>query len=160
MKAMISRLRKGNLLRIILLQLRYTVASSLVVLTFFVSTSFDISGNQLQAQAEPVTPEATEYKVDTTANQLRNDAENVKQDAKNAATDLASDTKQAAKNAKENTQDIGNNLIENVREKLNLDEPIDPGTKQAFKQIKGTASGAVNTPRRAVKHAAEKVRAD
>lgn len=135
MKAIISWLSKGNLSRTVLLQLRYIVTSFLVVLTFFVSTAFDISGNQLQAQAEPITPEATKYKVDNTANQLRNDTENVKRDAQNATKDLASDTKQAAKNVKENTQNTGKNLIENIREKLNLDEPIDPGTKQAFKQI-------------------------
>jgi len=34
-------------------------------LTFLVSTAFDVHGNQLQAQAEPVTPEATSYRADS-----------------------------------------------------------------------------------------------
>jgi len=37
----------------------------LVVLTFLVSTAFDVHGNQLQAQAELVTPEATSYRADS-----------------------------------------------------------------------------------------------
>lgn len=128
------------------IRLRQILTGFLVVLTFFVSTAFDKYGNELQAQAEPVTPEATEYKIDRAGSQLRSDAENVKENAQSAAKD----TKQAAKNAKESTQDAGNNLFQNIREKLNLDEPIDPGTKQAFEQLKDTASEAVKAPQRAL----------
>lgn len=128
------------------IRLRQILTVFLVVLTFFVSTAFDKYGNELQAQAEPVTPEATDYKIDRAGSQLHSDAEN----AQNAAKDLARDTKQATKNAKDSTQDAGNNLFQNIREKLNLDEPIDPGTKQAFEQLKDTASEVVKAPQRAL----------
>ena len=125
------------------IRLRQILTFFLVVLTFVVSTAFDKYGNELQAQAEPVTPEATEYKIDHAGSQLRTDAEN-------AAKDLARNTKQSAKDAKDSTQDAGNNLFQNIREKLNLDEPIDPGTKQAFEQLKDTASEVVEAPQRAL----------
>jgi ABC-type transport system involved in cytochrome bd biosynthesis fused ATPase/permease subunit len=110
----------------------------LVGLTFVISTAFDRYGNELQAQAEPVTPEANKYQVDRTSSQIRLDAGNVKEKAQEQAKDLAEDTKQATKNAKENTQDAGKNLVQNIREKLNLDEPID-------------------APKESLKNAAEKV---
>lgn len=125
------------------IRLRQILTVFLVVLTFVVSTAFDKYGNELQAQAEPVTPEATEYKIDHAGSQLRTDAENV-------AKDLARDTKQSAKHAKDSTQDAGNNLFQNIREKLNLDEPIDPGTKQVFEELKDTASEVVKAPQRAL----------
>lgn len=132
------------------IRLRQILTVFLVVLTFVVSTAFDKYGNELQAQAEPVTPEATGYQVDRANSQLRSDAENVKENAQNSAKDLARDTKQAAKNAKDSTQDTGKNLFQNIKEKLNLDEPIDPGTKQAFEQLKDTASETVKAPQRAL----------
>jgi len=114
------------------IRLRQIITVFLVGLTFFISTAFDKYGNELQAQAEPVTPEATNYKLDKTDTQLRINAENVKEKAQDTA-----------KNAKESTQDAGKNLFQNIREKLNLDEPIDPGTKQVIKQIEETASEVV-----------------
>lgn len=127
------------------IQLRHIITGFLVVLTFFISTAFDIYGNELQAQAEPVTPEATNYQVDS-ADSIA--SHRVKENVQDAAEDLARDTKRASRNAVENTQDAGNNLIEtlkqniesaadNVREKLNLDEPIDPGAKEVLDTIQG-----------------------
>lgn len=129
MKQVISWLRRGNPSMVALLRLRQIITVFLVVLTFFVSTAFDKYGNELQAQAEPVTPEAANYQTDSADSQLRIDADKVKNNAQNAAKDLSRDTKNATKNAKESTQDAGNNIIQNIREKLNLDEPIDSGTK-------------------------------
>lgn len=137
------------------IKLRQIVTVFLVILTFFVSTAFDKYGNELQAQAETVTPEATKYQVDRAGSQLRSDAENVKENAQSAAKDLARDTKQATKNAKESTKETGNNLFDTIREKLNLDEPIDPGTKQAAEQLKETASEVVKAPQRALKDATD-----
>ena len=133
------------------IKLRQILTVFLVVLTFFVSTAFDKYGNELQAQAEAVTPEATRYQVDRAGSQLRSDAEN----AQDVAKDLARDTKQATKNAKESTKETGNNIFDTIREKLNLDEPIDPGTKQAGEQLKEAASEVVKAPQRALKDATD-----
>jgi len=107
-------------------RLRRVLTAFLVALTFIVGTTFDHYGNELQAQAEPVTPEAVDYKVDRT-------------------------------DTKKNLQDKDKNLLENIREKLNLDEPIDPGTKQTFEQIQDNASKAVNAPQYSSKDTADKV---
>jgi len=134
------------------IRLRQIVTVFLVGLIFFIGTTFDQHGNELQAQAEPVTPEANRYQVDRTGSQIRLDAGNVKEKAQDKAKNLAENTKQATKNAKENTRDAGKNLVQNVREKLNLDGPIDPGTKQTFE-----TSEAVKAPQESLKNSAEKV---
>ncbi len=126
------------------IRLRQIVTTALVVLTFIVSTAFDKYGNELQAKAESVTPEAKSYQVDRTDSQIKIDAENAKQKTQEAAQNLAETTKQTAKDAKNNTQAAGKNFFDNVREKLNLDEPIDPGTKQAVKQLEEKASEIIN----------------
>lgn len=128
------------------IRLRQVVTSFLVVLTFLVGTTFDVHGNQLQAQAEPVTPEAVKYDVDRTSDQLGYETQK-------AAKNLKDDAKQASRNAVDNTQESGKNILDNIREKLNLDEPIDPGTKQAGKQLKEAASDAVKAPQRALEKA-------
>lgn len=137
--------------RLISIRLSQALASLLVVLAFFVSTAFDIHGNQLQAQAEPVTPEASNYKVERTAERFSNDTQN-------AANNVASDVQQAGKRAAKETQAKGNNLIDTIREKLNLDEPIDPGTKQAGQQIKDAATGAAKSTQRAVEDTTDSTR--
>lgn len=131
------------------MRLRQMVTGLLVVLTFFVSTAFDIQGNQLQAQAEPVTPEANKYNVERTSDRLGDEAQNT-------AKGLAKDARQASKNAADNTQETGKNFIDTIREKLNLDEPIDPGTKQAGEQLKDAASDVVKAPQRAVKNTVDR----
>lgn len=120
------------------IKVRQILTVFLVVLTFFVGTAFDKYGNELQAQAETVTPEATEYHVGPAG-----------------AQDVVRDAKQATKNAQESTKETGNNLFDTIREKLNLDEPIDPGTKQAAEQLKETASEVVKAPQRALKGATD-----
>lgn len=126
------------------IQLRRILTVFLVGFAFFIGTAFDQYGNQLQAQAEPVTPEATKYQVERSATQLRVDAQDAKEKAQDAAKNLASDTKQAAKDAKESTEDAGKNLFQTVREKLNLDEPIDPGTKQVLRDAGEVITGDKN----------------
>lgn len=123
-------------------KIRQILTVFLVVLTFFVSTAFDIHGNQLQAQAEPVTPEATKYKVDDAESQAEIKAERIKEDAEKSARLLADEGKQVRNRAAESAQDKGKNIFDTVREKLNLDEPIDPGTKQAAEQLKETVTGS------------------
>ena len=118
-------------------KLRQILTVFLIALTFLVSTAFDIYGYQMQAQAEPVTPEATSYKVDPTVK-----AERVKEDAEKSAKLLADEGKQVRDKAAEYSQEKGKSLFDTVKEKLNLDEPIDPGTKQAAEQLKETVTGS------------------
>lgn len=135
------------------MRLRQIVTIFLVVLTFLVSTAFDVHGNQLQAQAEPVTPEATKYQTDSGDDQISIKQERIKENAEKSAKLLADEGKQVKNQAVESTQDSGKNLFDNIREKLNLDEPIDPGTKKAVEQLEDTASEAVKAPQRALKNA-------
>ncbi len=144
-----------SLLQII--RLRQIITVFLVGLTFFLSTAFDIHGNSLQAQAESVTPEATKYKVEVPENDPTFKAERIKKEAEKSAKLLADEGKQVRNRAAESEQDQGKNLFDTIREKLNLDEPIDPGTKQAVEQLEGKTNEAVKGTQQAVKDAADKV---
>jgi len=84
------------------LSLRKILTVFLVGVTVFVIQAFGFN-NASPALAEAVTPEATSYQVE------RVETKNIKSD-----NGLIEKVKEAA---------------DNVREKLNLDEPIDPGTK-------------------------------
>jgi hypothetical protein len=119
------------------IKLRQIITVFLLCLTFFVSVG--IYGNELQAQAEPVTPEATKYEVPEAQPEFK--AKRIKEDAEKSAKLLAEEGKQVKNRAAESAQDKGKNLVDTVREKLNLDEPIDPGTKQAAEQLKETVTG-------------------
>jgi gas vesicle protein len=68
------------------------------------------------AQAETVTPEANSYQTQQNKN----------------GEDLGKKTKNSLKEA-----------VENVREKLNLDEPLDPGTKQVLNSTQRRVEEAV-----------------
>lgn len=135
------------------IQLRHVLTVFLVSLTFLVSTAFDKYGNELQAQAEPITPEARAYKVNGGDNEGAMKAERIKENAEKSAKILADEGKQVTDRAAESTQESGNNLFDSIRKKLNLDEPIDPGTKQAVEQLKETASEVIEAPQKALKDA-------
>ncbi|MBV8886828.1 MAG: hypothetical protein JO235_22930 [Chroococcidiopsidaceae cyanobacterium CP_BM_RX_35] len=113
------------------IRLRQILTAFLVTLIFFVSTAFDRYGNEFQAKAEPVTPEAVNYKLDRT---------NSQKSTQGFAGGSSGDSRAQA-------QDKGKNLFENIREKLNLDKPSEPGTKQTFKQIQNKTSEAANAPK-------------
>lgn len=136
------------------IRLRQTVTVFLVVLSLLVGT-VDIHGHQLQAQAEPVTPEATSYKVEDAKTEAQVKGERIKENAEKSAKLLAEEGKQVKDRAAESAQESGKNLFDNIREKLNLDEPVDPGTKQAVEQVEETASKAIQAPGRALKDATD-----
>ena len=106
------------------LRLRQIVTVFLIGLTFWVMQVFGYS-NQLQAQAKSLTPESSSYQVDNTdtpdIGQLQNDKQ--------------------VENAQKNLKDTA----DNVREKLNLDQPIYPGTKEVLNDVQDSLKGAVNT---------------
>ena len=98
------------------LSLRKILTVFLVGVTFFVIQAVGFS-NASPALAEAVTPEATSYQVD------RVETKNIKKD-----NGLIEKVKEAA---------------DNVREKLNLDEPIDPGTKDFLNSTQERVEDAV-----------------
>jgi predicted PurR-regulated permease PerM len=122
-------------------RLRQILTVFLVSLTFLFTTAFDIHGNQLQAQAESVTPEATQYKVDNAETQAEIKAERIKENAEKSAKLLADEGKQVTNRAAESAKDPNKNIFDAVKEKLNLDEPIDPGTKKAVRQLEDAVIG-------------------
>ena len=121
--------------------LRRVLTIFLVVLAFFVSTAFDIQGSQLQAKAESVTPEATKYNANGIETDGRFKAERIKDNAEKSANLLAEEGIKVTNRAAESAKKPNENLIDSLREKLNLDEPIDPGTKKFGEQVKDAVSG-------------------
>jgi hypothetical protein len=113
---------------------RVILTLSIVGIAFLVSAAVDY-GNSFQAQAEPLTPEATKYQVNSDDSPFREDD----QEKVNA---LFKENKQP-QTSSESTQELGESLTkpqktikknldsaaDNIREKLNLDQPIYPGTK-------------------------------
>lgn len=126
--------------------LRRVITVFLVVLAIFVS--IDLTVNQLQAKAEPVTPEAVEY-------QNRTNAEKIQENAEKSANLLKEEGIKVTNRAAESAKDPDKNLLDSIREKLNLDEPIDPGTKKFGEQIKDAASETVKAPQRALEDASK-----
>lgn len=122
----------------------------LVVLAFLVSTAFDIRG-YLQAWAEPVTPEATSYNSNNREAPNRLKAERIEENAEKSAKLLEKEGIKVTNRAAEAAKDPNKNIFESIKEKLNLDEPIDPGTKEFVEEIKEGASEAVKAPARALK---------
>jgi hypothetical protein len=98
------------------LSLRKILTGFLVGVTVFVIQAVGFS-NASPALAEAVTPEATSYQVD------RLETKNIKKD-----NGLIEKVKETA---------------DNVREKLNLDEPIDPGTKDFLNSTQERVEDAV-----------------
>jgi ABC-type transport system substrate-binding protein len=118
-----------------IIRLRQILTVFLLSLTVFIGTAFDLHGHPLQAQAQ-ASLDKPAY-VDSPSAR----AQRVQADAEKSAELLAKEGIKVQSQATESTQKAGNNLIDTVREKLNLDEPLDPGTKQAGEQLKETVTG-------------------
>lgn len=129
------------------IKIKQIITVFLVGLTFLIGSAFDIHGNQLQAQAEPVTPEATQYKVTGGESEAEIKADRIKDNAEKSAK-LLKDEGLNIKNRAAETK--GKNVFENIKDKLNLDEPIDPGTKKAGEQLKEAAEDVVKAPQKAL----------
>ena len=139
MKQVLSRLQ--NVL------VRVVLTLSLVGVAFFTSAVFGY-GNSFQAQAKPLTPEATEYQVDSDSSPFKAEQDAGKENFQNSANELFKQNKQPQAPS-ETTKEIGENLTnpaknakgtlegvaENIKEKLNLDQPIYPGTKEFLNDV-------------------------
>ncbi len=129
------------------IKIKQIITVFLVGLTFLIGSAFDLHG-QLQAQAEPVTPEATQYKIDGGESEAEIKVDRIKENAEKSAK-LLEDEGINIKNRAAETK--GKNIFETVKDKLNLDEPIDPGTKKAGEQLKEAAEDVVKAPQKALK---------
>jgi hypothetical protein len=96
-----------------------------VVITLLMSTAFS-NGNSLAAQAKPLTPEATSYQID------RTDTENTQEQDGIPNDQLIEKSQQKLKSA-----------ADNIREKLNLDQPIYPPTKEFLNTVQDKAQETV-----------------
>jgi ABC-type dipeptide/oligopeptide/nickel transport system permease component len=103
---------------------RVLITIFFVTLTFAVSMAFS-PDSSLRVQAQTLTPEATEYQIDSPDSPFQPESEAIKNEGEYAGKDLV-------EGAKEKTE----SAADNVREKLNLDQPIYPGTKKFINQVK------------------------
>lgn len=152
--------------------LRVILTALLIVSPFLLSATFGY-GNSFQAQAKPLTPEATKYQVDHTDGNIEYNssvgdlAQNTKNKVESIADNARENLNQKAKSvtesdAQERGKDVVNtvqNKLENagddIREKLNLDQPIYPGTKEFLndvqdrveKRVQGERPEAQDAPR-------------
>ncbi len=147
---------------------RVIVTVFLVELAFLFNATLS-SSNAYQAQAKPLTPEATSYQVDNEDGQyagseiaqsakdsLGSVVDKVKGTLNQSAEESAEGKAQKAGEDVSNTvQDKLENAGDDIREKLNLDQPIYPGTKRflgdvqdrAEQRVKGQQPNAQDAPR-------------
>jgi hypothetical protein len=90
------------------------------------SSELELSGNKMQAIATLLTPEAKSYEVARPDRPLTTDIEKGANDG-----------------------------VDNIREKLNLDQPIAPSTKRFIESVKNNVGEAVTPAREAVEKAAD-----
>jgi predicted PurR-regulated permease PerM len=109
------------------IRLRQLVTVLLVTIAFLFSTAF---GNTYQqsAQAKALTPEAQQYH-----------------------SEGGEEFQKAVKNTQESGKNIVESAKENIIEKLNLNEPIPPATKEFFQDVKENTQQAVKNPQVIIK---------
>lgn len=112
--------------------------SALLIAAVLVLGSLWMSDFQTTAIAAPLTPEAAAYEINQ-ANSPDEAHARVQQKAQDYKKELREDsayTKQAAKNATTKTKNALERAADNVRDKLNLDEPVPQSTKDFLNDIK------------------------
>jgi hypothetical protein len=134
---------------------RVVVTLSLVGIAFLSSAALGY-GNLFQAQADPLTPEATEYQVASDSSPFQTEQNAGKENFQNSANELFKQNKQPQAPS-DTTKEIGDTLTkpaktakgtlegvgENIKEKLNLDQPIYPGTKEFLNDVQDKVEDVV-----------------
>lgn len=157
------------------MQLRQAITVFLVGIVLFVSTACSTSDQQAASEVKPTTPEASAYQTDLKgakqANRnnlsqgIRGNATALAVNTQIAAADLPRNRDQAARRAQENAANAGKNqfakskqqtgnALENVREKLNVDQATE-GTKRSFDTLGERAGQAAKGTQRAVEDTAK-----
>lgn len=112
-------------------------------------------GHSFQAQAKPLTPEASEYQVNSDASPFKAQDKG-KENFQNSTNELFKQNKQP-QSSSETTKEVGEALTKpaknakgtlegvagNIKEKLNLDQPIYPGTKEFLSDVQDKVEDAV-----------------
>jgi hypothetical protein len=151
------------------LQLRQTIATALLGIIFLASTVF--CSYVPAAIAKPLTPEAKSYQVDAAQKDAQTESgyfqlgstESARADDKvqqsgsarpdgkaaianqrNTTNPQGQRSNDLAGNAKDNLQDNTKSAADNVREKLNLDQPLYPGTKDFANTVKDRVETAID----------------
>lgn len=155
------------------IRLRQTLTIFLVGIVFLVSTACS-GGNTQATNTKPTTPEAGAYQTDLKG--VRSSGNNLSQANQRyvlaASTDsdnLPRNRDQAAKRAIENARSAGKNqfaksnqktgnVLEDVREKLNLDEPLYPPTKEVLNEVGDTAKETAEGTQRVAEDTVEGAR--
>jgi hypothetical protein len=128
---------------VIVSRMRKMFSIFLAAALFFLIT-FD-SGSSMQVLAKPLTPEASAYNVDKpTTPELgqRREQEKARSNLKELAGESFStekDTGRPTKN-KENKEGAFQRVTDNVREKLNLDEPVPQSTKDFLNDVRDSVT--------------------
>jgi len=107
-----------------------------LLVTLFLSSTGSSYANPLAAQAKPLAPEVLSYQV------ARTDGENAQDTVPRPNNDLI-----------ENSREKLKSRADDVREKLNLDQPIYPGTKEVLDTAQDRAKEAVKGTQQALEKA-------
>lgn len=115
-----------------------TITSSLLTIAFFFNPALGYGNSFQAALAAPLTPEATTYQVNDHDSPFRdNDQEKVNslfeeykkpQPAPETAKEIGDNLSKPAKETKEKAEGV----LDTIKEKLNLDQPLYPGTKEVL----------------------------
>ena len=111
--------------RLVTICLRVGIIFAVGIALIF-SSELEFSGNKMQAIATPLTPEAKSYEIPLSDRQ--------------PTSDIEKDTR---------------GVLDNIREKLNLDQPIAPSTKKFIESVKENVGEAVAPAREAVEKAGD-----
>lgn len=122
-----------------LASLRQILATLLVGISLFMVLALPMG--QLQAQAATLTPETAKYQVDRTPNKISIDKENI----------------QAAEDTGDTLMDKIEAAADTVVEKLNLNEPISPSTKEFFNSVKENVGNPLESTNQGLDDAAQNV---
>jgi hypothetical protein len=126
---------------------RVIVTTSLLTIAFFFNPGLGYGNSWQSSVAAPLTPEATTYQVNSQDSSFRdNDQEKVNslfqenkqpQTASETTKEIGENLSQPAKETKEKAEGI----IDTIKEKLNLDQPLYPGTKEVLDDAANAVRG-------------------
>ena len=111
--------------RLVTICLRVGIIFAVGIALIF-SSELELSGNKMQAFATPLTPETKSYEIARPARQPTSD-----------------------------TEKDATGVLDNIREKLNLDQPIAPSTKRFIESVKDNVGEAVTPAQAAVEKATD-----
>ena len=123
------------------------ITSSLLTIGFFFNPALSYGNSFQLSLAAPLTPEATTYQVNDQDSPFReNDQEKVNslfeeykkpQSASETTKEIGDNLTKPAKETKEKAEGI----VDTIKEKLNLDQPLYPGTKEVLDDAANAVRG-------------------